>query len=175
MQNKKYKIPDVFRGKPFFQSQTHFVVLYKEIKEILLEEPFYFDMLSLHRKQDLEKSPWNHPEESVPVLFNIWKQMMLKVREGFKKRDKSDLQKKSLLKCLSLYIVCLHWMNRRSVQTNKVNAMSINTMLFKPVNCEERLQFIINNPYQYHAFVQLEQLFGELEKSFYKALAMNKL
>jgi len=175
MQNKLYKIPDIFRGTPFFQNQTHFCVLHNEVNETLLKEPFYFDMLAIQQAQEVENLPWNHPKECVPVLFNVWKQLMLKAKEGFMKRDKSDLQKKSLLKCLSLYIVCLHWMNKRSVQAIKVNAMSINTMLLKPVNCEERLQFIIDNPYQYHAFVQLEQLLAELEKSFYKALAMNKL
>lgn len=175
MPNNMYMIPDVFRGKPFFQNQTHFYELQNDTKITLLQEPFYFDMLSIQQSQHVENLPWDNPEEFVPVLLNVWKQMMLKAKEGFMKRDRSDSQKKSLLKCISLFIVGLHWVNRRSVQTIRVNSMRINTMQFKPVNCEERLQFIVDNPFQYHAFVQLEQLFEELEKSFFKALAMSKL
>jgi hypothetical protein len=53
--------------------------------------------------------------------------------------------------------------------------MILSDLQRKPVNCEERLLFVINKPTQYHSFVQLQQLFDELEKIYYKAQTVKRI
>ena len=36
--------------------------------------------------------------------------------------------------------------------------------IYKPINFEERLSFILKKPHQYHSFVQLNELYQELLK-----------
>lgn len=45
----------------------------------------------------------------------------------------------------------------------------------KPVNLEERLQFIISRPGLYHSYKQLTQLFTEQEKQYAKYVALSNL
>jgi len=50
----------------------------------------------------------------------------------------------------------------------------INDYLVKPVNVQERLNFIETKPRLYHSYVQLAELFSEQEKLFAKNKALNK-
>jgi hypothetical protein len=44
----------------------------------------------------------------------------------------------------------------------------------KPINAEERLDFVIKKPAMYHSFIQLQQLFSECHKLYYKLKAIEK-
>jgi hypothetical protein len=46
--------------------------------------------------------------------------------------------------------------------------IEINKMPIKPLNFQERLAFILNQPNHYHSFIQLTGLYEEIEKQYYK-------
>ncbi|BCE15095.1 hypothetical protein RSC3_02451 [Bacillus paralicheniformis] len=41
------------------------------------------------------------------------------------------------------------------------------------MNWTERLEFILQKPTQYHCFIQLDELFTEMKKQFYKYVTIN--
>lgn len=173
MQSKRqFLIPASFKVEPFICKRESFFEQSDELSDVLLKEPFYFDMRTI-QDPSLEILPWQEPKVHVAVVFDLWKLLKKRARESFKERDKSNGD--ILILCLSLFILGLHWSNRRSVKSLQINEMGLNSFLRKPINCEERLQFILIKPTQYHAFVQIEQLFDELEKSYYKAIALKHI
>ena len=44
----------------------------------------------------------------------------------------------------------------------------MNLLKIKPINIRERLDYIIQNPNKFHSFIQLSELFVEMEKLFRK-------
>lgn len=44
----------------------------------------------------------------------------------------------------------------------------------KPVNVQERLNFVVSRPRLYHSYVQLAELFAEQEKQYARKMALNK-
>ena len=171
-----YQVPESFRYAPFysigasFTCNDHYVVLEQKVKA----EPFYFDMLYSVGER-LTEVPWEQLERSVPIVFKQWKELKPQLQKGFAQRKSSKDNESALIHALSLFIVCLFWINETYVKGLHVKNMMISDLILKPVNCEERLAFVINKPTQYHPFVQLQQLFDELEKIFHKSQAIKKM
>ncbi|PMC39385.1 hypothetical protein CJ195_05530 [Bacillus sp. UMB0899] len=179
MQNKNIglKIPASFRSPLFNPDKDSFHHLnVTDISQVLSEEPFYFDML-YNLKENIEYNPWENPRDSVSIIFEEWKRVRGKARDSFKDlRGKSNISEERLLvHCVSLFIVCLYWLNKRPVPGLHTSNMQLEQLKIKPVNCEERLLFIISKPTQYHAYIQLEQLFNECEKMFAKAIVLKQI
>ncbi len=177
MQNKNiaWKIPTSFYHAPFFPDRDRFHQLkITEISQVLTDEPFYFDML-YNLKEKIEVHPWDNPKDFVSIVFDEWKRVKVMARESFKQRGKSNDSEHILVHCVSLFFVCLYWLNNKPVPGLNPTNLGLALLQRKPVNCEERLLFIISKPTQYHAFIQLEQLFGECEKLFAKAIALKQI
>lgn len=177
MQSKKlmWKIPSPFHYPPFYTNKEYFHQLdNKDIIQILSDEPFYFDML-FFLDEKLEFHPWEDPKGFVSLVFDEWKKVKGIARETFKQKGKNEKSERLLVHCLSLFIICLFWLNKSPVKGLHSSYMVLSNLQRKPVNCEERLLFIISKPTQYHAFIQLEQLFSECEKLFAKAIALKQI
>ncbi len=175
IENEVWKIPIEFKFAPFFSQQSSFHSQKgSNILDILLNEPFYYDMLHVVQgKTDI--APWKNPKEFVPLVITQWKLLKGKTRETFKHKHRTQESNCLVIQCLALFIICLYWSNHRPVKGLNPTNMEITGLQRKPVNCEERLLFILVKPTQYHAFIQLEQLFDECEKSFSKAMALNEI
>ncbi|MFC0271641.1 YpoC family protein [Metabacillus herbersteinensis] len=179
MENKQktvpYEIPAAFRFEPFFERET----LWKEepsedsISAILLNDPFYFDMRFEAGILDKEK-PWERPEVYVPIVFEKFN----RVSDGLKhllKRKKMINDKDKIIQAISFFLLGLYWINKQHVNSLNREDLGFKKLTLKPVNCEERLLFILQNPARYHSFIQLQQLGEEISKLFYKQAAIANL
>ncbi len=114
--------------------------------------------------------PWTCPEETVPLLFLEWNGLKVDLQEGFAKRNFSKTED-PMKKGIRLFYKALYWSNDQSVN-DKVDSMDV--LKLKPINVRERLDYVIQNPNKFHSFVQLSELFVEMEKLFNKQEAVIK-
>ena len=107
-------------------------------------------------------------EELSHKIIQRWKQSRLAL-EGFFKNREGEKVLPIMKDSIELFYEYLFISNGK-----KVNG-KINDYLVKPVNVQERLNFIETKPRLYHSFVQLAELYSEQEKLFAKNMALNKI
>lgn len=172
-QNKEYSIPKSFLREPFFNGRKSFNKLNFELPDILNKEPFYFDMLFSAGERDVNhKYPWESQENSLEIVFQLRKEILSNITREYSEKKRYDNE--AILKCLSLLIAGLYWANSKPVTSLDPMVLGNSSITLKPINCQERLLFVVENRTKYHAFIQLQQLFDELEKIYYKNLAIKK-
>ncbi|QPA32950.1 YpoC family protein [Thermaerobacillus caldiproteolyticus] len=156
--------------------------LFFEGNEIIEEEPdvpfpmmmkqtyFYYDLIATN---DSVWKPWEHSEQSIPAVLELWKEEETVLQQCFAKRDRKAARE-PMRRALSYLMVCLFWLN--GTRTKNVNhwEQEVSKLPLKPINCVERLQFVFERYDVYHSFVQLSELFAEVMKLFYKQIAMMK-
>lgn len=119
-----------------------------------------------------EDKPWEHAEEWVPLLFAEWERTKEKLLPVFKTR-KSRCSQDDMLNGVCCLIASLHWTMGEPVKSLNWEIITRKDFGAKPMNWTERLEFILLKPTQYHCFIQLDELFTEMKKQFYKYVAMN--
>jgi hypothetical protein len=171
-----YQVPESFRYAPFYSMDAIFICDddYVDLEKKLKTEPFYFDILYLVGEK-LTEVPWEYIERSIPAVFKQWKELKPQLQEKFTQRKSSKQNEAAFIHALSLFIIGLFWTNETHVKGLYVRNMMISSLIQKPVNCEERLLFVIDKPTQYHSFVQLQQLFDELEKIYHRGRAIKQM
>jgi len=113
--------------------------------------------------------PWEYPEEAISILLEEWNKLKNQLETLFSSRDivsAMDQMKQSTV----IFIEMLFWTNGQPVHFPLDNIQKLD---YKPVNIQERLEFIISRPKLYHSFAQLSELFIEQEKHFTKKLLLN--
>jgi hypothetical protein len=166
-------IPEEFHILPFFS---------KEIKELTYDSSqsfeqalqavhFLYDIADYH-KMDLYK-PWEEIETAIPLVFESWKKNKENIAALFRLRKREETKAPMVLYAAHL-ISSLYWMNEGPVLTLSELESSLSRLTLKPVNLEERLGFILQQPNHYHSFIQLSELYEETEKLFFKAMVMKK-
>lgn len=173
---KVYQIPKSFRYAPFYSTDASFICDDHDVdlEKQLKIEPFYFDMLYLVGEKVTE-APWEHAERSIPIVFEQWKELNLQLQEKFTQRKSNKQNEAAFIHALSLFIIGLFWTNETYVKGLHVKNTVLSSLIQKPVNCAERLSFVIDKPTQYHSFIQLQQLFDELEKIYHKGQAIKQM
>ncbi|ASB88745.1 hypothetical protein OZL92_04625 [Bacillus sonorensis] len=136
---------------------------------ILSENPLFFDLLM----EEGAAKPWENAQEWVPLLFQIWENTKEGLLPVFQTR-KSRCSRDEMLKGVCCLITSFHWTMREPVTTLRWETIIQKNFPVKPINWTERLEFILLKPTQYHCFIQLDELFTEMKKQFYKYAAMNK-
>jgi hypothetical protein len=138
------------------------------VEEAICNYFFLHDIVN-YEKMVLMVKPWEHPNKYVPVIFDNWKRLKEILSPHFKSRDKNRV-KEPMIHAIASWISALFWTNGTSLTSlTDVNALMKN-LVIKPVNAEERLEFIMNGPGHYNSFIQLSELYFELEKLFYISL-----
>lgn len=79
-----------------------------------------------------------------------------------------------MLKGVCYLIAAFHWTMGEPVETLKWETLIRKNFPVKPINWTERVEFILQKPTQYHCFIQLDELFTEMKKQYYKYAAMKK-
>lgn len=158
-------VPEEFLLPPYFQKDEVITMFADDSLEIVLnKQPLLFDIydqLQVHS----QVKPWENKYLYIPILIGNWQEIEPSIIGLFKARDRKQAlfpMKKMIL----TFIAMLFWTNGKPVPglikiTDQVKKLSV-----KPVNVEERLEFILSIPNQYHAFTQLKTLFSELEKKY---------
>jgi hypothetical protein len=117
--------------------------------------------------EELETFSLDH-EVAAGKLLEEWNQCKEQLAFLFKNRDSEragPLMKRAIL----LFEQFLFLSN--SLDKEKY---SITNCKIKPVNVEERLDFILSRPKLFHSYKQLAELFAEQEKQFAKQIVLNK-
>ncbi len=128
---------------------------------------FYYDIVSA------KPAPWEQTEKSLPPLFQLWKEEKEQLKAYFSQRDRAAARA-PMIRGLSYLIVLLFWLNGRRTQNVRTWRNELELLPLVPINCVERLQFIFDRCDAYHSFVQLDKLFEEAEKLFYKQKSIMK-
>lgn len=158
-EEKEFHLPTPFQNPAFFD---------REIVRLSPDDFFYFDLVYLSGMNG--KKPWEMCEKELPPLFVRWKEMAHEIENTMKKPFKTD--QKKMMAGLGLFLEILYWMNGQPVHSLQLD--EVKKLEMTPANIADRLEFILARPTQYHAFIQLKELFAEAEKMFYKQLAMKK-
>lgn len=159
-------IPDSFRYAPFYQTKTVFVdMTVRSFPTILRHIPFYYELTG-------ELSPWQQKHLSVPSLFDLWKDEEQKLAVHYRNRN-PQAAKGLMIAMIAVYLNTLFWSHDRPVPSLNIATM-LEELEFKPINCEERLFFLLAAPEKYPTYVQLKALFTEQEKIFAKMLILEQ-
>ncbi|MGG2092850.1 YpoC family protein [Bacillus sp. S13(2024)] len=161
------EIPNDFRCSPFFEEET--VIEYnaeKSFGELLKETCFFFDI-------DQRYKPWNEIEKSISTVLSLWKEQKEEISILFRNRNKKEA-KDPMVRFAGHLLSILHWMNGTSVVSLQDMNGRIERLENKPVNFMERFLFIMKQPDHYHSFIQLTQLYEEMEKLYVRVLIMQK-
>ncbi|WNF38071.1 hypothetical protein RJD24_06490 [Bacillaceae bacterium IKA-2] len=158
-------VPESFLLAPYFQKDEIITTLTDDtFKLTLKKQPLLFDIYD-QLQVDSQVKPWEKKYFYIPILIENWQETEPGIIELFKVRDRKQVLFPMKIMILT-FIAMLFWTNGKAVPglikiTDQVKKLSV-----KPVNVEERLEFILSIPNQYHAFTQLKTLFSELEKKY---------
>ncbi|MFT9600598.1 YpoC family protein [Mesobacillus sp.] len=106
--------------------------------------------------------------QAVEMVLSEWVQCKVELDIHFKNRD-SDRALPLMKSAIDLFEQFLFLSNSLNQ-----DLYSINDCKIKPVNVEERLDFIVSRPKLFHSYKQLAELFAEQEKQFAKQAALNR-
>ena len=158
------EIPKEFHCLPFFKESVNLIKYHTDnsFEEIIQNTYFIFDI-------ERQYEPWKEIENSIPAMLNVWKNKHEDIAILFRNRNKQEAEGPMILFAAHLLSV-VYWLNEQPVHS--LNEMQINTNKLKvqPVNFMERYSFIIKKPSNYHSYIQLAQLYIEIEKLYVKKM-----
>lgn len=107
-------------------------------------------------------------DQAVERILGEWSQCNSELAIHFKSRE-SDKTLPVMKKAIDLF-------NQLLAVSNGLNqtAFSIKDCKIKPVNVDERLDFIGFRPQLFHSYKQLAELFAEQEKQYVKHAVLNR-
>ncbi|MBM7647957.1 hypothetical protein JOC78_000897 [Bacillus ectoiniformans] len=153
---KQVPVPLSLQHSLFFNQETAKI----PANSSLMEEPYF-----LYELQVIKGQPWNDREEGLKALDKWWEKIKPELEEKFQARD--PLAKHQMKAAIALFFMSLFWLNGEPVQLNDWKS-KIFTLSIKPVNVADRLDFIMQRPYSYQAFVQIGELMTEQKKQWAK-------
>lgn len=162
------EIPKEFRCVPFFKESTNSITYHTDqsFEEIIQNTYFIHDI-------ERQYEPWNEIENSIPVLLNVWKSKYEDIATLFRNRNKQEAEGPMILFAAHLLSI-VYWLNEQPVHSlNEMEAYT-SKLEVQPVNFMERYSFIIKKPNNYHSYIQLAQLYIEIEKLYVKKMIPKK-
>ncbi|WP_053599138.1 YpoC family protein [Bacillus sp. FJAT-18017] len=143
-----------------------------------LEHPFFSEVAAQLFPDEagffygaMAAGPWEESYISVPGQYEVWNEVSKKIEEAFKEKNKPRVREE-MREGISNLLKILYWSNKQPVKLNKLN--EVDSLALKPVNCQERLYFLIERPELFHSYIQLKQLMEEQKKQFMKNIAIKK-
>lgn len=130
--------------------------------------PLLYEAAYYHGLKTLK--PWETSDNTIPTVIKEWKVLKGELHEKFSQRKRIEAEL-PMKKAIGLFIEVLYW-------CNGYPALSLSKdddkLKIQPVNLQERLQFILSYPNKYHSYIQVSELFSEIEKLFSIQQAMIK-
>ena len=156
------RVPEAFQVQPFYAKELISLpeVTNSSFREICRAIPFYFDL-------NPSQKYWDQKHDIIPVLLEWWTEEERTLTALFHERNTKEA-KPIMVIMSAAFIDCLFWMNDKPVTGLTHLKQALIDIGFKPINCEERLDFVLQNSSQYHAFTQLRALFLEVKKIYAK-------
>ncbi|OIU71270.1 YpoC family protein [Rossellomorea aquimaris] len=161
----RLNIPDQLTDSFFFEKKEVSVC-----PERYMEEGnFFAQEILFYNGGEGNDFPWETEEQAVREILAAWNEVQDVIKERFTLRDGSE--RLFMKRGIALFYMILFWSNSQPVVLNEWKRQ-MEDLSLKPVNIEERLSFIRDNPRLYHSYVQLAGLFQEQHKQFAKDRAM---
>ncbi|WP_223702005.1 YpoC family protein [Sutcliffiella deserti] len=165
-------IPAVFLHPLYYQKGA--TLDFSNIHEQdIVSSPFKFD-IAYSLGVFTTWQPWKDKLRSVPMLFLAWKEYEASLVILHKSRERHQV-KKHMTQVIAIFIQSLFWMNGQPVSELAKWQKDVKALRLKPINLEERLDFVMSQPEKYPAFIQIQQLINEIQKLFYKMQAVENL
>lgn len=114
----------------------------------------------------------DHQTKAVSAILEEWELMKPKIEELFRNRDQKNA-KIQMQKGILLFKQFLAIANDSTIVSGE-QIISYQQLICKPVNLEERLEFIVARPNLHHSYIQLAELMVELQKLFVKKNIIKK-
>ncbi|HDR7383456.1 GTPase [Bacillus toyonensis] len=161
-------VPKEFRYLPFFQKNANSIKYNTDqsFEEIIQNTYFIFDI-------ERQYEPWNEIENSIPVMLNVWKTKHEDIATLFRNRKKQEAEGPMILFAAHLLSI-VYWLNEQPVHSLNEMEDYTSELEVQPVNFMERYSFIIKKPNNYHSYIQLAQLYIEIEKLYVKKMITKK-
>ncbi|MBO1624485.1 YpoC family protein [Bacillus arachidis] len=162
------QIPDEFRCTPFFEGNIDKIVYCSEqtFEELLQSTYFLFDI-------EKQYEPWNGIDKSIPIVLDVWKSKQEDIARLFRNRKRKEA-KGPMIQFIAHVLSVLYWLNGKPVPGLKDMCREIEELNIKPVNFMERYLYMIEQPNHYHSYIQLTQLYLEIEKLYAKKIIIKK-
>lgn len=168
---KQFIVPEPFCLQPFY-AQGELLELSSSFADNLRHRPFSYDIAHFHEAKKADK-PWLKWRENGPAMFHLWEETNGELRLHYKKRDKKAA-KEPMTAMIALLMDAIFWLNERAIASLVNWKVEIAELEIAPVNIVERIQFMLESPEHFHSYNQLKSLFTEVEKSYYRQLAIKK-
>lgn len=127
-------------------------------------EVYFYNGLDVFR-------PWENSKSVIPALLEEWEKTKGQLWEMFQKRENANTFEK-MKKGIAIFLQLIFWSNDQPVSL--LEPFPWEQLKYKPVNLEERFNFIASRPNLFHSFRQLAEVIGEQEKLFVKKNIMKK-
>jgi hypothetical protein len=155
---------------PLFFSEIEFVIDTESYKNWNDKQDILFPYELLHWNAVEGFHPWDIPLTSLDSIFQQWERIGGECRGLFTSRT-SQAALNLMIKGLSLLFCGIFWFHHKPVNLS-CWSNELKDMVIKPINAEERIDFIISRPASYPSYIQLDQLFKEFKKIYFKELAI---
>ncbi|PGB01741.1 YpoC family protein [Bacillus toyonensis] len=162
------EIPKEFRCLPFFRKNANSIKYHTDqsFEEIIQNTYFIFDI-------ERQYEPWNKIETSIPTVLSVWKNKHEEIATLFQNRKKQEAERPMLLFAAHL-LSTIYWLNEQPVHSLNEMQVNVDKLELQPVNFMERYSFIIKKTSNYHSYIQLVQLYIEIEKLYVKKMITKK-
>lgn len=109
----------------------------------------------------------------ISKTFHDWFLEKEKIAHLFRIRDKKAALA-PMSEQIASFLNLLFIINNIPLSDSETSLDIIEKLEIKPINCKERLSFLMESPAHYHSFIQLSELYEELEKLYKKKVAIEK-
>ncbi|NLP50331.1 YpoC family protein [Bacillus sp. RO1] len=165
------KIPESFLHPHFYSNQDSISIKNFDSKDII-EVPFKYD-IAYYLGVAPNQLPWEMTSDSIPHILTGWKEKEILLNSLHEVRDRKEARRQILLP-IAWFLQLLFWMNGQPVRGLTDLKTEVGRLKWKPINVDERLDFVFKKPEMYHSYIQLQQLYNESAKLFYKMKALEK-
>ncbi|MFX3622784.1 MAG: YpoC family protein [Ectobacillus sp.] len=169
--SKTIQIPAAFQKAPFYVGKKELQYEKMPFSQELEHFFFLYEIAALQGEE--ARKPWAEKEVAVPAVLESWKQHNGKIAHLFRERKRTEA-KEPMVRYAAHFLSALYWMNDSRISSLEHMQEELEKLPVKPVNIAERIGFILEQPGHYHSFIQLSQLYEELEKLFAKMLLIQK-
>jgi len=166
-------VPSDYQHPLFFSSNQINLSYPESFEEAMRTIPFIYEITKLEfRKEDATK-PWEAGEHAViHKVLKLWEEEQKVLNSLFEVRNRKEAQG-PMMWSIVYFLNCLFWSNGQRVPGVTKLREKYHSLSIKPINVEERLEFIIQKPSHYHSYIQLSELFTEFKKQYYKQQIIN--
>jgi hypothetical protein len=161
------EVPSHFICEPFYSKEDRML----EVDAKNGRSYFAYDILyDVHKDT---KTPWRDVQKDIRPFFEKWETQKEELHMLFSQR-KAKKAAPYMKQSAAMYISLLFWINGQPVRRLNQLQEDIADLTYKPINCAERLMFLLQQVSSYQSYIQLTELFNELRKQYAKMLIFHK-